>query len=152
MWEGSRFEQYNALTMVETNDVAFRSLLLGQCILAVLRVVCYWFIASFLSKVYCCPNKIGYACCRGQLQSMIGWQGYLTSSSCLKLRPICWTLHALGHLMKSDWSYSPAMISSNFCPLLFISLTFSWDEERIPSKKPCATKTLYQFLFPGKPN
>ena len=80
--------------MVETNDVAFRSLLLGQCILAALRVVSYWFIASSLSKVYCCPNKIGYARCRGQptvndwLTRMLNafllpqTEAYLLDSSC----------------------------------------------------------------------
>lgn len=110
MWQQSRSEQYNMLTMVETNDVPFRSPLLGQCILA-LRVISYWFTAPSLSKGYCCPKRICYAHCRQQPTVNDWLTRMLKLSSCLKLRPICWTLHAPGHRMESEaasslWSHS----------------------------------------------
>lgn len=139
MWQQSRSEQYNMLTMVETNDVPFRSPLLGQCILA-LRVISYWFTAPSLSKGYCCPKGYVMFIAGSNLQSMIGWQGCLSfppASSwdpfveLFMLQDIAWNQKLLPH-------YDLIQLlpySSYFTPSIL-----RWRENSL--NKPWSTKTL----------
>lgn len=128
MWEQSRSEQYSVLTMVETNDVPFKSLLLGQCILA-LRVISYWFTASYLSKVSCCPNRIGYAHCRQQ-PTVNDWLTRMVKlSSCLKLRPIYWTL-MLQDISWNQIEAASSLWSHSTFALFFLLHSLSFEMER----------------------
>lgn len=122
-WEVSRSEQYSGLTIVETNVVPFRSLLLGQCIPAALRVISYWFTASLLFKIYYSPNRTMLTARAIYHQWLTDWKECLSRlSSCLKLRLVCWTIHAPEYLMELDWSYSLLWSHPTFILFCFFHL------------------------------